>query len=308
MNMTLDLRASSHLKLAQNCVRFLQVEYEHVFGGQYLDYFQVIAEVCETVFQAIAACDLPYHNLDHTIQVALVGQEILKGKQLCHHDVTPSDWLDFMVSLICHDIGYVKGICQQDQVSQNCYVTGSEGNLLELAPETTGASLTPYHVDRGQVFVAESLDHYPLLNIEKVQENIEMTRFPVPKNEDYQDTFNFPGLTRGADLIGQLGDPSYLSKLPALFQEFEEIGSNKILGYANPKELEAGYPSFYWNVISLFLTHSIRYLELTRAGQAILTNLYGNRARVEQALAKLKHGEPGIWQHLKLDFSCRLMP
>jgi hypothetical protein len=306
--MTLDLQSSSHAKLAQSCIRFLQIEYEYVFGDRYPEYLRIIVEICETVFQAIASCDLPYHNLDHTIQVVLVGQEILKGKNLCDQYVSPRDWLHYIISLLCHDIGYVKGICTQDQVAKNRYVTGSTGDFIELDAHRTGASLTPYHVDRSQIFVTENLNQYPLLDLEKIQKNIELTRFPVPQHDAYQDTFDFPGLTRGADLIGQLGDPSYLAKLPALFQEFEEIGSNKILGYANPKDLEAGYPSFYWKVVSLFLTHSIRYLEMTRAGKAILTNLYGNRVRVEEALAKSEHGESGIWQHLKLDFSCRLMP
>ena len=43
-----------------------------------------------------------------------------------------------------------------------------------------------------------------------------------------------PGLVRAADLIGQLADVNYLRKIPPLFAEFNEIGTNKKLGYRNP--------------------------------------------------------------------------
>jgi len=49
---------------------------------------------------------------------------------------------------------------------------------------------------------------------------------------------------RAADLIGQLGDPLYPRKLNALFHEFEEIGINKVLGYATPADVTDRYPPF----------------------------------------------------------------
>jgi hypothetical protein len=48
-----------------------------------------------------------------------------------------------------------------------------------------------------------------------IKRNIELTRFPVPADEDHQDTTNFPGLIRAADLIGQMSDPRYLQKISA---------------------------------------------------------------------------------------------
>ena len=59
-----------------------------------------------------------------------------------------------------------------------------------------------------------------------------MTRFPIPKGDSfYQDTVNYRGLVRASDLIGQLGDPQYLKKQPALFYEFSELGINDKFGY-----------------------------------------------------------------------------
>jgi len=53
-----------------------------------------------------------------------------------------------------------------------------------------------------------------------------------------------------AGLIGQLGDPHYLRKANALCYEFEEVGTNKQLGYASPADLTDLYPQFYWSSIS----------------------------------------------------------
>ena len=42
-------------------------------------------------------------------------KEILRGRHIRQGGVTPSDWLHFMISLLCHDIGYVRGVCRADR-------------------------------------------------------------------------------------------------------------------------------------------------------------------------------------------------
>jgi hypothetical protein len=37
-------------------------------------------------------------------------------------------------------------------------------------------------------------------------------------------------------LIGQRGDPNHLGKLPVLYGEFEELGTNEKTGYTGPIE------------------------------------------------------------------------
>ncbi len=113
--------------------------------------------------------------------------------------------------------------------------------------------------------------------------DIELTRFPVPTDEEHSDTVNYPGLARAADLIGQLCDPRYLQKIPALFYEFEEAGANKTLGYRTPSELRKNYPSFYWNVVCPYIQPALHYLELTLKGKQLVANLYANVFRVEHS-------------------------
>lgn len=266
----------------------LKIGYRQVYGQTNPHYADLIAWVAQTVIAQIGNSDAAYHDVEHTLLVALAGQAILQGKQKRDGNVSSQDWLNLMVSLLCHDIGYVKGACQQDRPEHRICVTGKEGKAIQLPLDATDALLTPYHVDRSQIFVKEAFADCPEINLKAVQHNIELTRFPVPNDDEHKDTINYPGLVRAADLIGQLADPHYLDKLPALFQEFEENGTNQALGYGCPQDLRASYPGFFWNVVYSYIQPSLVYLEFTQAGKQILTNLFANVFIVERELQVAK--------------------
>ncbi|MBD2041621.1 Npun_R2479 family HD domain-containing metalloprotein [Microcoleus sp. FACHB-672] len=262
-------------------VEKLQTGYKRTYGGYKPDYADIIAWAGNMALENIANSDALYHNVEHTILVTLVGQEILRGKHIREGGVSCEDWLHFTISLLCHDIGYVKGVCRQDKDAERLYATGIDGKLVNLPVGSTDASLTPYHVDRGKLFINERFGGHLLIDAEVIKGNIELTRFPVPKDEDHQDTINYPGLVRAADLIGQLSDPRYLQKISALFYEFVETGQDKILGYRHPGDLRKNYPKFYWNVVYPYIQDALLYLDLTQEGKQILANLYANVFRVE---------------------------
>ncbi|TAF65090.1 MAG: metal-dependent phosphohydrolase [Oscillatoriales cyanobacterium] len=257
--------------------------YRHTYGGFKSDYGEIICWVADMALQNIANSDALYHNVEHTILVTLVGQEIMRGKHIREGGVSCEDWLHFHIALLCHDIGYVKGVCRLDQTDLRMYATGVGDGKIKLPLGATDASLTPYHVDRSKMFVSERFGGHKLIDAELVKRNIELTRFPVPAEEDYQDTVNYPGLVRAADLIGQLSDPRYLQKITALFYEFEETGQNQVLGYRNPGDLRDGYSKFYWNVVHRYVKDAIGYLELTQQGKQVVANLSANVFRVEHS-------------------------
>jgi hypothetical protein len=260
--------------LINTFVQKLQAGYHRTYGNFKADYADIIAWVGNMALENIANSDALYHDVEHTILVTLVGQEILRGKHIREGGVTAEDWLHFMISLVCHDIGYVKGVCRNDRNS--FCATGVGDEVISLPPGSSDASLTPYHVDRGKLFIEERFGNNHLIDAETVKRNIELTRFPVPVAEDHQDTQQYPGLLRAADLIGQLSDPRYLRKINALFREFEETGVNRFLGYKHPGDLRKNYPKFYWHGVYPYVQHALQHLSLTQEGQQIVANLYAN--------------------------------
>jgi hypothetical protein len=267
--------------LIDSFVEQLKAGYRRTYGNLKADYADIIAWAGSMALENIANSDALYHNIEHTILVTLVGQEVLRGRHIREGGVLPEDWLHFMISLLCHDIGYVRGVCRDDR-GELC-ATGIDSTMIELSVGATDASLTPYHVDRGKLFIDERFGGHKLLNADVIKQNIELTRFPVPAKEDHQDTVNYPGLVRASDLIGQLGDPRYLKKIAALFYEFEETGVNKTLGYRDPGDLRQSYAQFYWESVYPYIKDALHYLSLTQQGQQITASLYANVFMVEHA-------------------------
>jgi hypothetical protein len=254
----------------------LRLMYERTYGHLEPNYPDIIGFVARLSLENIANSDAAYHDVNHTILVTLVGQEILRGQHISVGGVTPREWLHFIVSLLCHDIGYVRGICRGD--SDGRYVTNTAGDTVAVADGATDAAMTPYHVARSKLFVRERFGKVALSQLDTlvIENNIENTRFPVPKDEQHASTADFPGLLRAADLIGQLADINYLRKTSALFYEFRETGMSEILKYTSPADLRANYPQFYWHVVRPYIGDALRYLRVTQEGKTWIANLYAN--------------------------------
>lgn len=252
----------------------LKDEYELNYGLLEPEFGSIIAWAGQLALENIANTDSLYHNVDHTMNVTLAGQEILKGKHLMEGGITPDEWLQFMLALLFHDIGYVRGICRYDTEGE--YATGVGNQKVEIPNSATDASLTPYHVDRGKLFIRERFSNQPLVNIDKVVQYIEMTRFPPPDDDAYKDTEHLPGLVRAADFIGQLGDPKYLKKIPALYYEFEEQGLNEKIGYKDPGDMRANYAKFFWEVVHPHIKKALEYLNVTHVGRQWIANLHAH--------------------------------
>jgi hypothetical protein len=106
----------------------------------------------------------------------------------------------------------------------------------------------------------------------------------VPEDEDYQATADLPGLARAADLIGQLGDPEYLRKIPALFYEFEELGHNAQLGCDSPGELRHSYAQFFWDVVHKYVEDGVKLLRVTQEGKEWISRLHSHVFECEHFL------------------------
>ena len=171
-------------------VKHIKASYHKTYGNLDDGYPDIVAFVAWLSLENIANSDAAYHDVIHTLLVTDVGLEILRGKHILHGGVTTKDWLHFMISLLCHDIGYVRGVCRGDK--EGYYVKDMEGNLVTLSPGATDAALTPYHVCRSKLFIRERFGHVKTLDASIIEANIEHTCFPVPQDDIHNTTSDYP--------------------------------------------------------------------------------------------------------------------
>src|SRR5436853_9604 len=170
----------------------------------------------------------------------------------------------------------------------------SETRLVELVPsiariamECIGNSDALYHNVEHTMLV--TLAGHDILRGRALHAHIapavEGSRFPSSMPAEVERIDEEASLLRAADLIGQLGDPHYIRKANALYNEFEEAGLNRQLGYESPADIVHKYPQFYWNSVAPYIQSAIRYLNVTANGRQWIANLYSNVFRAERDLA-----------------------
>jgi hypothetical protein len=248
---------------------FLTRDFRRIFGSAHDDIAERLGSAARSTIECLAKSDALYHNYEHTLQVTIVGRDILQG-MIVHQRIEPSDYSHLIVACLLHDIGYVRGVLNGDTETE--FVIDGNGKKITLPRGASDAALTPYHVDRSKLYAFERLEKVPNLDAARVAAAIEMTRFPVPPNPREVSGLE-PRLVQAADFIGQLGDPLYSRKANALYYEFEEVGTNRQLGYSSPADITEKYPAFFWNSVSMHLDDGIKYLNMTAAGRQWIANL-----------------------------------
>jgi hypothetical protein len=273
--------------MAQTLGAFLAAETRGRFGASHANLADFLPYVSRLTLECIGNSDALYHNIEHSMLVALAGHDILMGRALLR-PTTPRDYSNFILACLTHDIGYVRGVVQGD--GDGVYVADVTGRTVRLPIGSSDAAMAPYHVDRSKLFVIERFDTLDYLDADRIARAIEYTRFPyvtTTSNADTDDLNEEDGLLlRAADLIGQLGDPNYMRKANALFYEFEEIGLNEKLGYKTPADVVYKYPQFYWENVAPQIQTAIRYLNVTSSGRQWVANLYSNVFRAERELTQ----------------------
>ncbi len=272
--------------MAQALGTFLATELRVRFGSSHAQLAEFLPYAARLTLECIGNSDALYHDIEHSMLVALVGHDILMGRGLMR-PTTPRDYSNFILACLTHDIGYVRGAVQGDGDGE--YIADVTGRTIRLPIGSSDAAMAPYHVDRSKLFVIERFDTVEYLDADRIARAIEYTRFPYPsESTGGADELNEEEglLLRAADLIGQLGDPNYMRKANALFYEFEEIGLNRQLGYDTPADVIYKYPQFYWKNVAPQIKTAIRYLNVTSSGRQWVANLYSNVFRAERELTQ----------------------
>jgi len=264
--------------LADALSRNLSGTFRQIYGDQEPRMASALEEAARLVIERIASSDALYHDCEHTALVTLCVQDILRGRRF-ERTITPLDWGHTILAALNHDIGYVRGICAGDTADH--FVIDEAGNTVVAPRGASDAFLTPYHVERGKIKVRERFGPVPFIDEERIARAIELTRFPVPEDEDHAETDTDAGLVRAGDLIGQLGDPFYPRKLNRLYQELVETGFGEKLGYTSPADMADHYPQFFWGKVERYIGDALRYLDMTMEGRQWTATLYSHVFAIE---------------------------
>jgi len=109
---------------------FLSKSYESTFGNLHPEYINFLKMASSISLENIANGDMLYHDVDHTIMVTSVGQEIIRGKHLFEGGFSAEDGLNYLLALLCHDVGFVKGACKKDDLKKDYLMMGKEAWLI----------------------------------------------------------------------------------------------------------------------------------------------------------------------------------
>ena len=165
------------------------------------------------------------------------------------------------------------------------YIIDANGSTIEAPRGASDAFLAPYHIERGKLFVRHRCGNLEHLDSERIVRAIELTRFPIPADDDHAATDTEPALVRAADLLGQLGDPDHPRKINALYYEFPETGMarGRLPLAGRPRR---AVPKFFWSKVEPYVGTAIEHLERTLEGKQWIAQLYAH-VFVEE------HGCPG---------------
>ena len=196
---------------------FLASDMKDRFGSSHARLAELIPFAARLALDCIGNSDALYHNVEHTLLVTTAGHDIFMGRALLTPS-TPTDYSNFIVACLTHDIGYVRGIVKGDDY--NGYVVDGTGRKVSLPRGSSDAALAPYHVERSKLFVLDRIAAVEELDSARIARAIGFTRFPYSSTAEENEVDEEGALLRAADLIGQLGDPHYLRKSNSLYYEF----------------------------------------------------------------------------------------
>lgn len=152
-------------------------------------------------FPGYQACSTDYHDWHHILDVFIATSRLLDGAMVQGRAYTSEEGTDLLISALFHDSGY----------------------LLEEGDKVgTGAKYTTTHVDRSAAFVLRHADKLRLepgraKRVARLILGTDMGRawagleFASPQEEEGA------AILAAADLLGQMGDRTYLEKLLFLY-------------------------------------------------------------------------------------------
>ena len=223
-----------------------------------------------------------YHNLDHTITVVQVGQDLLRGRIIRDGDISSEDWVHVVSGLACLFVGFCQGAVRGD--NGQCRVVDTLGATITLARGVSDGGLWVHYVERSKLFVRERFSTDPVLSAGRLVELIEAARFP-PLGDDLHSDGSC-SIMLSSHLIGGLASPRFRKKLTPLWVEMGESELREGFGFATRADFTAGYVEWFWKRFEPFIPDGMELLTHTGAGREWLANLRAHVLREEHSLAE----------------------
>lgn len=184
-------------------------------------------------YPGFRACNVRYHDLDHTMAVTLAVTRLLHGAVVSGVAFSEKDINIGVISALMHDTGYIQDAADTDG---------------------TGAKYTLTHIGRSIDFIRDYFRDDPLFggDIETFRAILACTGVFIKIDDIDFATPHSAVLGRilgTGDLLGQMADRNYLEKLHYLYNEFVEGG---IEAFSSPLDLLDKTRDFYQSVLKRF--------------------------------------------------------
>ena len=231
----------SRQKGANLIVEIAQQEYGKKTARQVQDLITDLGALYEGKWPTHEACQVGYHTIDHAQDVTLAIGRMVAGWNMAHRQqrLPESYFLAGIAAGLFHDTGYIK----------------DKGDH-----EGHGGKYTFRHVERSVKLAHDYLSsRWPGSIMERVCRLILLTDFqkeddePLSQLDDDQESV-MGRIVATADLIAQMADIDYITKIDDLFAEFLEayqsegrqpLAERGIQIYSSAQEILVGTPAFY---------------------------------------------------------------
>jgi hypothetical protein len=191
-----------------------------------IEIYRNLMDVFQGEFPGYRESTAYYHDLSHTLSVLLAAARILHGFHLSGKKISETAYTQTLYAALFHDIGYIQ------------YESDLSG---------TGAKYTDKHVQRGIGIMRVLLEkrNYSQSFIDNCGYIISFTDIHYGSqntNENIDsDVTPFGQILGAADLVAQVADERYPSKIPELYKEFVEAGIDE---YSSEDDLFRKTPIF----------------------------------------------------------------
>ncbi|HZN85644.1 MAG TPA: hypothetical protein VFB53_02560 [Burkholderiales bacterium] len=216
------------------------------------------------------ACDTPYHDLQHVLDVTLAQARLMDGYERSRSGPPPLPAPLFTVGVICallHDVGYLR------RRADRRHGNGAEYTLRRAS---RGAGFVAGYL-RGAGLARYAASAAPLLHYTGYERSAESIRVDHPVLR------RIGQMLGSADILAQMSDRCYLEKCrDRLYPEFVAGGVARAL-YRSALELVRRTPAFFHNAAQRL------DLQLARAHEYAARHFGGQNLYLEEIHKNVRH-------------------